>query len=164
MTIRDKTKKNEDESFRTQDFQLYVLLDRARSIISRSRELELAQYGLSPEQAAVLHVLQSMGGSATIAELANTLVRQYNTATTIVNRMANLGLVRKIKPQESKKFTVTITEQAQNIYENVSFNSLEMVFSCLDSEQKKQLVINLEELIKKGRDILGIDFKPPFLR
>jgi len=43
------------------DFELGVLFERSRSAHSRMRELELAQYGLTPEQAAILHTLQSKG-------------------------------------------------------------------------------------------------------
>ena len=51
----------EDAEF---DFELWILLDHAHSALSRARELELTQFGLTPEQAAVdlnmfLHLMVS---------------------------------------------------------------------------------------------------------
>lgn len=44
------------------DFDLWVLLDQTRFVISRARELELAHFGLTVIRGSVLFTLQSLGG------------------------------------------------------------------------------------------------------
>ena len=45
-----------------EDFKLWRFLDHTRYAISRVRELELARFGLTPEQAYVLDFLADRGG------------------------------------------------------------------------------------------------------
>lgn len=145
------------------DFELWVLLDHARSVLSRSRELELAQYGLTTEQAGVLHTLLNKGGSATNSEIAGTVVRAYNSVTTLVNRMEKLGLVAKDKSPQDRKYLVTVTDKGRGIYEKVTRNSIRMSFSDLSAEDKQKFLAYLTHIIKKSRDMLGMDKKLPFL-
>jgi DNA-binding MarR family transcriptional regulator len=145
------------------DYDLGVLLERTRSAFSRMRELELAQHNLTPEQTAILHTIISKGGSATCEEIASDIIRQYHSVTTIVNRMLKIGLVRKEKKPNQKKFLVYITEKGESMYENVPRNSVEMIFSELSREEKRQLATSLQKLLNKGREILEIDRVLPFL-
>jgi DNA-binding MarR family transcriptional regulator len=155
--------KSSNNSLSNNDFDLWVLMDRARSAISRSRELELAVYGITPEQAAILHTLQGQKGAATIAEIADMTVRQYNSVTTLVNRMAKNGLVKKKRSSRDKKYIVSITSKGQSTYEKLTRKSYEMAFSCLSLEDKQKLFLYLKKLLETGRKMLGMDFKPPFL-
>ena len=145
------------------NFELWVLLDHVRSIISRSREMELAVYGLTPEQAAVLDTLLKSNGSATIVEIAESIIRKYNSVSTLVSRMAKIGLVKKKKTSDGKKFIVSITEKGRTTYEKVPRNSIEMAFSELTKEENRMLVQLLNKLLERNRTLLGMDFKPPFL-
>lgn len=71
---------NKDDTTLT-DFELGVLFERTRSAYSRVRELELAQFGLTPEQAAILHTIQSKGSFVTCEEIANAIIRQLSKTT-----------------------------------------------------------------------------------
>jgi DNA-binding MarR family transcriptional regulator len=145
------------------DFELGVLIERTRSIYSRMRELELAKYGFTPEQAAVLHVLKSQGGSAANDEIAKIIVRQYHSVASIVSRMEKLGLVKKEKSKGEKKFIISITEKGSDKYSKVPMNSITMVFETLSPEEKRQLTALLKKVMSQGRRLLGLDYKLPFL-
>jgi len=147
----------------TSDFELWKLLDHARSAISRPREVELAQIGLTPEQAAVLHTLQFLGGSASYDDIADNTMRQYNSVATLVNRMTRLGTLQKIKKAPDKKNKVIMTEKGIDIYKKIPMRSIEMAFSVLSTKQKEDLAFILEQLISKGRDMMGLNYKLPFL-
>ena len=145
------------------DFEVGVLFERARSAYSRVRELELAQFGLSPEQAAILHTLQSKGSFATCEEIANMIIRQYHSVTSIVNRMEKNGLVEKIKTKKGRRYLISITQKGENLYNSVPRNSIKMTLSVLTPEEKQQLTLYLQKMLSKGREMLGMDNKYPFL-
>lgn len=151
------------DNFTLTDFELGVLLERTRSAYSRIRELELAQFGLSPEQTAVLHTLQSKGSFATSDEIANTIIRQYHSVTSIVNRMEKNGLVEKVKTKKGRKYLISITQRGENLYNSIPRHSIKMILSGLSPEEKQQLTISLQKMLSKGREMLGMDNKYPFL-
>ena len=146
------------------DFQLWMLLDHARSAISRARELELAQYGLTPEQAGLLRTLLDNSDSATNVEIADSMIRQYNTITTLVNRAARMGLVRKKKSSKGRKYLVLITPKGKDIYQKVTFNSIRIAFSEFNVSEKQQLTSYLKRTTDKARNMLGMDNRLSFLQ
>ena len=164
MALKDiiRVDDNHNQSSLT-DFELGVLFERTRSAHSRMRELELAQYGLTPEQAAILHTLQSKGGSTTIEELANTIIRQYHSVASIVNRMVKIGLVKKRKIEHRKKSTVFITEKGEKIYNQAPNKSLRIILEGLSAEEKQQFGVTLQKLLSNGRRGLDLDHRMPFL-
>lgn len=141
----------------SEDIELTIKLERARSIISRMMELELARHGLTPEQAAILDALESNGGITTNVELANIIIRHYHSVVSIVNRMEKSGLVKKSTVKGQKKFLVTMTEKGETIYRSMPRNAISVFFSALSVEDKSQLDLILQKLISKGRDTLGLD-------
>jgi DNA-binding MarR family transcriptional regulator len=163
VTLTKRIRKNDNLPHSDIDLELWINLDHAHSALSRARELELAQYGITPEQAAILNILLSKGGSATNAEIADTVIRQYNSITTLVNRMAMLDLVSKEKSAEHRKFLVTITPKGKNVYENVTFKSIRMAFSEFSSADKQKILYYLSHMVDKSRNMLQMDNKLPFL-
>ena len=143
--------------------ELYPLFHNTDVIISRARELELASFGLTLEQGVLLHTLIKMGGSATLDEITENTMRQYHSVSTLVNRMAKLGLVKKVKYSDKKKFQVSITDKGLNIYSKATCNSLDMIFSVLSPEDQKIFTKYLQHLTDKARNLLGLDYRHPFL-
>jgi DNA-binding MarR family transcriptional regulator len=146
------------------DHDIWVLLDQAHFAVTRSRLLELAQFNLTKEQAQVLYVLRIWGGSATMNQIASFTQRQRHSVSTLVNRMEKVGLVKKVKVPREKVYKVIMTKKGKERYAKVTRHSIEMVFSALSAEDKRQFVIYLNRLQKKARSLLGLDFKPPFLK
>jgi DNA-binding MarR family transcriptional regulator len=156
-----------DNEFRAHDMindrYLWGLLEHCRSIVVRARELELAKYGISIEQMSVMHALLIHGGSTTLEEIAKITVRQYNSVSTLVNRMSVTGLITKEKMQNQKKFKITLTEKARKITETVPHKSIDQIFSSLDAADKGILATCLEQLIITGREYVGLNYIPPVL-
>jgi len=145
------------------DAYLWGMLKHSTSLISRARDLELAQHKITMEQMSVLHALMISKGSATIDEIATLVIRQHNSVSTIVNRMSKAGLVKKEKIQHQKKYVVRITDKARSFVDAVPRKSIEMVFADLTLEEKRQLATCLEQLIRTTHDILGHNHNLPFL-
>jgi DNA-binding MarR family transcriptional regulator len=142
---------------------MYPLFHNTDVIISRARELELASFGLTLEQGVLFHTLIKMGGSATLDEISEKTMRQYHSVSTLVNRMARLGLLKKVKYSDKKKFQVSITDKGLNIYSKATCNSLNMIFSVLTTEDQKIFTKYLQLLTEKARKLLALDYKHPFL-
>lgn len=145
-------------------FDMWVLMDNAHFAIARSRFLEIAQYDLTKEQAQVLFVLQLYGGSATQAQIADFTMRQHHSVSTLVNRMCKEGLVSKVKEPGSKGFRIFITEGGKEKYARVTKDSVKMIFSSLTPSERRNLASSLSKLHRTARKLLGLDYKPPFLR
>jgi DNA-binding MarR family transcriptional regulator len=146
------------------DLDMWVLLDNAHFAVARARLLELAQYELTKEQAQVLYVLQNNGGSATQAQIAEFTMRQHHSVSTLVNRMNKDGLVEKEKDPNGKGFRINITQKGREKYRKVTQNSVKMIFSSLSPEERQQLSRYLKRLHKTARNLLGLNYKPPFLK
>ena len=145
------------------DFKLWVLLDQAAFAVARNRDLELKHYGLTPAQASVLYTLESNNGQATQNEISQFTMRQPHSVSTLINRMVDQGLVEKVQLPNSSRSLVSITKKGRNIYANTNRSSVEMIFSVL-SEEEKELYSNLsEKILQKAINLLGINYKPPFL-
>src|SRR3989338_6337152 len=100
-----------------EDFRLWRFLDHTRYVISRLRELELAQYGLTPEQAYVLDILNAKGGSTTIGDIVDMTLRQHHTISTLIARMAKRGLVEKRpNPQHNRTYDIVMTQSGMALF------------------------------------------------
>ena len=164
MTTKEEQKKDiTNKKSPLTCFDLWVMFDHASFAIARTRALELANFGLTIEQAAVLHDLIRRGGSATLSEIAESTMRQYHSVSTLVNRMTKAGLTKKVKYSDTKKYQVSITEKGFDIYSKVSRNSIEMTFSVLSPSNQKVFAKQLQHLIARARNLLGLDYKHPFL-
>jgi DNA-binding MarR family transcriptional regulator len=143
---------------------IWVLLDRTHFAVTRSRLLELAQFNLTKEQAQVLYVLRFFGGSATMTQIASFTLRQHHSVSTLVKRMEKTGLLKKTKVHKNKVYKIIITKKGKDIYEKVTRESIEMVFSSLSSEDKRKLTSCLIQLQERANSLLGLDYQPPFLK
>ena len=137
---------------------LWPLLDNTRFAVSRLREIELTQFGLTIEQSSILKILTSLGGSSTLGELEYLTLRQSHTLSTLINRMTGLGLVAKKRSHTEKRNTVYITEKGHSILDKVTENSLTEVFSCLSAKQLEDFVHLFEILRAKALDLLRVPF------
>jgi DNA-binding MarR family transcriptional regulator len=161
MTITDEFDKYKD--IVNNGVNLWIMLDHTRVVTSILREREYAKQGLNLEQAALIYTIQNNGGSATIAELSNITMRQHHSVSTLVERMNKRRLVKKAKHPGNKKYSISLTKKGEDSMGKVPGNSINLIFSALTPEEKRILAIYLKRLIDKGRDLLGIDYQPPFI-
>jgi DNA-binding MarR family transcriptional regulator len=139
---------------------LYVRVER---LVSRARKIELAKCGITPEQSHVLHILEDYGGASTMNEIASISMVHHNAVSTLISRMEKLQLVKKCRLNDPKQYQVSITEKGHEIFTKMPKVSIEMAFSDLSEAEKKALVKCLSKLENRGRHMLGIDYRPPFL-
>ena len=164
-----KKAQNETENIRTTkkndpDVNLYILLDQTDGIVTSAVELEIKHLKMTQPQVRVLTMLSRQDKPATLEELANWTLKEFNSVSTLINRMEKKGLVKKTKTNGDLKTYVTLTEKGGELYhKHVTERSIHLIFDKLSSEEKKQLDSTLKKIRDTTRDLLGLDFKPPFL-
>ncbi len=164
-----KPENNELETIREQkkndpDINLYILLDQVDSIVTNAVELELKHLHLSQPQARVLTMLSRENEPTTIEELANWTLKEFNSVSTLINRMEKKNLIQKSKKSGDLKTYITLTEKGSELYhKQVSERSIHLIFEKLSIEEKHALDSLLKKLRDTTRDLLGLDYRPPFL-
>jgi DNA-binding MarR family transcriptional regulator len=145
--------------------KLHALLDSTRETIQKAVKMELAQYQISQSQVKVMHMLAQSEEGLTPGQLSESAIRELNSITTLINRMQKKGLVTKVKKDGDHKTYVVLTDKGLDIYNNtVTERSITLIFDILSDEEKHQLTALLSKLQTKARNLLGLDYKPPFLQ
>ena len=96
-------------------------------------------------------------------ELADITVRRHHSISTQIERMAKQGTVKKIKNQKDlRQYNVLITRKGQELFKQITRDSIKKAFSCLSEEDKKGLDIRLNALLMNAYKINGKEFKTHF--
>jgi DNA-binding MarR family transcriptional regulator len=141
---------------------LWILLSYTAYALSRQRELELKQVGISIEKHAILHILMIQDGR-NIAGISAVRLRRHNTIFLLVNRMEKQGLVKKVKNPKSKEYRIYITDKGKKLYNAATMKSLDTTFSALSAEDQQKLSQSLKLLLMRSLSLQGFDYKLPFL-
>ena len=151
-------KKNDPE------VNLYILLDQTANIVTNAVELELRHLRMTQPQIRLLTMLSREDRPVTIEQLANWTLKEFNSVSTLVNRMEKKGLIKKIKKEDDLKTYILLTDKGSDLYHNqVTERSIHLIFDKLSTAEKKQLDTTLKKVRDITRDLLGLDYRPPFL-
>ncbi len=133
-------------------YKLWVLLHQTRDVLHKVREQEVAKYGVTAVQSAVLFVISSNEGKATPSLISNWLMREPHTISSILTRMEKQGLVEKRKRSEGNvELIVSLTEKGRRIYSKTSnIELIRKILSCISEEELKHLSLLLKKLRDKG--------------
>jgi DNA-binding MarR family transcriptional regulator len=142
---------------------LFVLFDQTRDILINAIELELKQSKTNFAQTRIFYILTQEKKGVTQADLSKWLLRNPNTVSTLINKMEKEGLVKKTKNKEDGKVYVTLTQKGSKVWDEVGERAIFLTFSALSEEEKEQFKALLKKLRTEIRNMLGLDFKPPFL-
>ncbi len=148
-----------------QDHELWWMILHLRRAMHKIRARELYEYGITPEEAAVLFVVQATGERATPAEIARLLLREPHSVSALVSRMQAAGLVRKVKDLERRNLVrVALTEKGRQAYQQSTRREVvHRVMSCLSQEEREHLKKLLQKLCQQTFKELGLRQKPPSL-
>ena len=79
------------------DINLLIMLDQSSSVITTAVELELKHLRTTQPQIRILSMLSRENRPVTIDELSNWTFKEFNSVSTLINRMEKRGLVKKSK-------------------------------------------------------------------
>ncbi len=146
------------------DINLFILLHQTENIISNAIDIELKNFRVTQPQVTILTMLSREDRPVTLDELANWSLKEFSSVFTLINRMEKNGLVKKTKKNNDAKTYVTLTKKGSVLYhQKVTERSIRAIFDTLSEDEKKQIDVLLKKLRNHTRDLLGLDFRPPFL-
>jgi len=109
-------------------------------------------------------MLSRQNRPVTLDELSIWTLKEFNSVSTLINRMEKKGLVKKTKKSANSKTYVTLTEKGSKLYhQGVTERSIHLIFNELSQEERNQLKELLMKVRNTTRELLGLDYKPPFL-
>jgi DNA-binding MarR family transcriptional regulator len=141
------------------NFDLWCSFFLAQNAMSRIRNLELAGIGVTPEQSGALHLLYK-NGSSTIGEMATTWLRQRNSVSTLMERMAKQGLVKKIKIPRQRDLEIQITPKGREMHDRIrqyTGQVFESVFTQFSEKDRQDFLRCLSIVLTSSREILDSD-------
>jgi DNA-binding MarR family transcriptional regulator len=151
-----------DECSPEQLFELWIWLSQASFAISKTRQKELDQYGLTEVQTIVLLLLKSLDHKPTPGEIAFWLFREHNSVSEILNRMEKKGLLRKYKdPSKKNMVRISMTKKGEKAYLlSTKRESILSVFSGLSHSDYRQLLGYIKKIRNRAIKQAGFTIKP----
>jgi DNA-binding MarR family transcriptional regulator len=142
----------------SEDYRLWLLLNKTRSSIYKLRHKKVGQY-LPPNQAAAMVTVWLLDGQATPLEVSRQLFLEPHSVSELVDRMERKGLVSKRKdPRKKNVVRLSITEKGRELCEKVMGKELiRDVMSSLKKEEQEQLWSLLSKVFKASLLELGVE-------
>ena len=155
-TNQHARKSTKDSPAARETLDLLVLIGWTRDIIRKVRQKELAPYGLNPDKAAVLQVIQNLGGSAKANDIARQILRQRHSAHELLRRMEKSGLLKETGDIHRKNGVVfELTDKGREAYNHVAKRPLQhKIFSSLSNEQREELAASLRTIYDRAGKIV----------
>ena len=138
-------------------YRLWWLLARTRDTILRARQNELRENGISHSEAAVLFIIDILGGTATLEEISMWGFRKGHSISDLVSRMETGGLVRKVRESKRENIRVEMTDKGKQAHRLASKGQVICkIFSSLSKQEQKILSSCLHKLRNEALEVLGI--------
>jgi MarR family transcriptional regulator, organic hydroperoxide resistance regulator len=140
-----------------EDYLLWILLNQTRVAVFKAREKQTGKYQY-PNQAAALIIIWSRSGKATPTLLSRYLFLERHTASELITRMEENGLVTKKRDAILKSVVrISITDKGKEI----CTHHMDSVFigemmSLLTIRQRAQLKSILSVLLNKACEKMGV--------
>jgi MarR family 2-MHQ and catechol resistance regulon transcriptional repressor len=132
-----------------QALSLWVKLARAHSSFSRLSQRDIAQYGLTEPQFAVLECLGHCGPLRQ-RELSRKMLVSGGNVTVVVDNLEKEGLVRRADdPRDRRAFNVTLTPKGTRLFHEIFTRHAAFVTqtaSVLTGQEQEQLARLLRKL------------------
>jgi DNA-binding MarR family transcriptional regulator len=151
--LQDEMKTSTDNS----DYELWVILDQARDVMSKAREMELHEFKLSKAQAYVLHRLVNEETPLTVSEICRESAKKRSSVASLLSRMVKNGLVT-MSGTDARNGVISVTAKGRESYGRVKRRSIEMIFSVLSDEKVIRLTSILQRIRGSARALLDQAF------
>ena len=144
-------------------YNLWVLMAQTRHLTYQVRSKSLQSLGITPRQAAVLHIIPLIGEKATPAEISRWVGRESHTVSSNLNTMEKQGLIKKTKNLEKKNLIrISLTEKGRKIAaQSMKSDFLQRLFGDLSEEERRQFRKILEKIQDTAVEELDMKNKSP---
>ena len=137
--------------------QSRMLLGKARRLLAKARQQELAPYDITPQQANVLLIIDELGEKVNFAKLAEITERRMNSMSVLIKRMENDGFLKRVKVKsKSNQLTFILTEKGRNTCKYAKkIESIKIIMSALTEEERQQFMSLLGKIINKAESVVS---------
>lgn len=122
--------------------------------LRRSTQRVFAPLGLTPAQERTLRIVTRSGGSARMGEIAARLGIVPRSATGLVDRLEEAGLVRRAPdPDNRRSVLVTLDDRGEHLHAAMArarAEAAEELFAPLSAADRARLAELLDRLIDEG--------------
>ena len=134
--------------------QSRLLLGKARRLLAKASQQELAPYNITPQQANVLLIIDELGDKVSFAKLAELTERRMNSMSVLIKRMENDGLLKRVKVKsKSNQLTFKLTEKGLNTCKYAKkIESIKTIMSALTEEERQQFISLLVKIINRAEE------------
>ncbi|MFB5650800.1 MarR family winged helix-turn-helix transcriptional regulator [Leptospira wolffii] len=127
------------------------LLSRTRDRIQKHLSSEFEKQGIHDVVPAHGGVLYALGkGPMILSELASALDRTNSTVTALLDKLENLGYIKRSKPYEDERITsAELTEKGKATLEKVqraSKQTLSKLYKDIDASEKEEFIRILSKI------------------
>jgi DNA-binding MarR family transcriptional regulator len=157
MTTAKRAEHNAENDY----IKLRILIRQLSLLITKARDRELSEIGITSVQSAVLFNLLNMGKNATVGMLADRMLIESHTASGLVKRMEEQGLINILSPQghRNRKY-LKITAKGKRSYElSQEKDCFNRIFLTIPSAQCQELIKSLQLLREMILKHLSIEEK-----
>ena len=149
---------------KNKNYKLWWLIFQTRRAMMKVWLQEMAQYGITPQEFAVLFVVDNLSGKAMPSEISRWLLLEPHATSSLLGRMVKKGLVRKDKNFDRKNLIrVTLTKKGREVYNRSDrLECIQKIMPILSRGEFNQLRICLEKIRDKTLKERGIKYKVRF--
>lgn len=121
------------------------------------RKKELAKLSITPSKTAVLSHILALGRKAIPAEISRRMFREAHSVSSLLTRMENEKLVRRVKDLEKKNLVrIALTNKGRKIQRQaIRRNTVHEILGILSEAERKQLSNCLLKLREKADSMNG---------
>ena len=143
-------------------------MDDADSLLARARQAEYDALDMDlnwPKMKVIATLADAGEEGMSLTELAKACIREMSTVSSLLAKLERTELVCRVAGKKRERCRFVLTEKGRDLYFNrVRNSSLNMFFDALTEKEQQELLVLLQKLIKNGKEMLGIDFVPKFLK
>ena len=132
--------------------KLWFITHRTRDVLRNCEDKVFGRYGLTAEQYAVLAVMEVLGGSVRVTDLARGLGRSANSVSMIIDRMVKAGLVRRGRDRSDRRTVrVSVSTKGEAAFRPATVAGLELIREIMSplSYEDKRTFLSLHEIVRQ---------------
>jgi DNA-binding MarR family transcriptional regulator len=132
--------------------ELWFITHRTRDILRNCGDKVFGESGLTAEQYGVLAVMEVLGSSVRVTDLARGLGRSANSVSMIVDRMVKAGLVRRGRDRGDRRTVrVSISSKGEAAFRPATVAGLELIREIMSplSYEDKRTFLSLHEVVRQ---------------
>jgi len=145
-------------------FSTWTLLHQSYLLTYKYLDQIVSRLGISQAQASVLLVLKGTGHPLPLSKLARYLVQEAQSVTSLVDRLEQRGLVRRVPDQRDRRVIhVELTEHGHETFDQIfpaAWKACNDVFGDLSSKELAQFASVATKVRNRAAQLLSLDQAP----